>query len=92
MVVRCRPFYLPREISCVNFVLVYLPEGYDLLSVNKLYDVVSHLETNKPDSTIIVLDDFNGVTLKLTGFHQYVDCTAHKDNKIDLLYCNIKDA
>ena len=92
LVVRCKPFYLPREISCVNFVLVYLPEGYDILSVNKLYDVVSDLETDKPDSTIIVLGDFNGVTLKLAGFHQYVDCTTRKDNKIDLLYCNIKDA
>jgi len=92
LVVRCRPFYLPREITCINFLIVYLPEGYDNPSVSKLYETVADIETNKPDSAIIVLGDFSGATLKLAGYHQYVDCSTRKDNKIDLCYCNIKDA
>ena len=92
LVVRCRPFYLPREISCINFVLVYLPEGYDRESINILHELIADIETKKPDSAILVLGDFNEAKIRLPGYHQYVTCTTRQNKTLDLCYCNIKDA
>jgi len=92
LVVRSRPFYLPRELSCINFVITYFPEGYHRPSVEHLHDVISNIETDKPDSAILVLGDFNDVKLRLPGYSQYVNCSTRSDKTLDLCYCNIRNA
>lgn len=56
-----------------NFVIVYFAEGYDHPSMDKPYEVIGDIETNKPDSAILMVGDFNDITLRLHRYHQYVD-------------------
>ena len=92
LVVSCRPYYLPREIPCIIFVIVYLPEGHHTPSEDIIIDTVSNLQKDKPEAAIIVLGDFNQEQFKIHGFTQYVNCNTRQDRKIDLCFCNIKDA
>ena len=62
MVVNCRPYYLPREISCVRFVLVYIPERPNSEAerqniVEKIMSTVSECQDDKPESAVIILGD-----------------------------------
>ena len=69
LVVSCRPYYLPREIPCIIFVIVYLPEGHHTPSEDIIMDtVVSNLQKDKPEAAVIVLGDFNQEQFKIHGF------------------------
>ena len=83
LVVSCRPYYLPREIPCIIFVIVYLPEGHRTPSEDIIIDTVSNLQKDKPEAAIIVLGDFNQEQFKIHGFTQYVNCNTRQDRKID---------
>ena len=76
LVVSCRPYYLPREIPCIIFVIVYLPEGHHTPSEDIIIDTVSNLQKDKPEAAIglIVglLGDFNQKSFKIHGFTQHV--------------------
>ena len=47
LVVSCRPYYLPREIPCIIFVIVYLPEGHHTASEDIIIDTVSNLQKDR---------------------------------------------
>ena len=92
LVVSCRPYYLPREIPCILFVIVYLPEGHHTPPEDIIIDTVSNLQKDKPEAAIIVLGDFNQEQFNIHCFTQYVNCNTRQDRKIDLCFCNIKVA
>ena len=92
LVVSCRPYFLPREIPCIIFVIVYLPEGQHTPSEDKIIDVISTIQKDKPEAAVIVLGDFNQEKFKIPHFKQYVTCTTRNDRQIDLCYSNIKNA
>jgi len=92
LVVSCRPYFLPREIPCVIFIIVYLPEGHHTPSEETILDVISTVQKDKPEAAIIVLGDFNQDHFKISGFNQYVNCTTRQDRTIDLCYCNINNS
>lgn len=57
---KCRPFYLPREHSCVMVVAVYrLPSANANQALAKLYKTVSKLQTAHSDAFFIIADAFN---------------------------------
>lgn len=95
LAVSLRPYYVPREISHVIAVCVYIQPRADAeVACETLYSTVARLQTQHPDSFIAISGDLNHVTLDstLTGFHQFVDCPTRKNRTIDLLYANIKGA
>ncbi|KAI4891531.1 hypothetical protein NFI96_008442, partial [Prochilodus magdalenae] len=65
MVVRCRPFYLPREFTAVLIISVYIPPGATAkAALCELYSAISGLQNTHPDGLFIVAGDFNHVNLK----------------------------
>ncbi len=50
MVVKCRPFYLPREFTAIVIVAVYIPPCANAKdALRELYSVISEQQTNNPD-------------------------------------------
>ena len=90
-----RPFYLPREFSNVFITLVYIPPS--AVKENALSTVNEHvniLKDEKPDALHMVMGDVNQCDLRsvLHGYQQYVNCATRKEAKLDLFYCNIRNA
>ena len=95
LAVSLRPYYVPREISHVIAVCVYIQPRADAgAACETLYSTIARLQAQHPDSFIAISGDFNHVTLDgtLTAFHQFVDCPTRKNRTIDLLYANLKEA
>lgn len=66
LIVTCRPFYLPREFSCVIVVAVYIassPNANTNEALRPLYVAVSELLTKPLDSFVLVAGDFNHTSL-----------------------------
>ena len=92
MVVKVRPFWLPREIACVLLILVYCPV-FDKPShanvkdvVAKLHNTIEKYEQDNPNAAIITLGDFNSASIKLRRYKQYVSCTTRQNKTLDKLY------
>ncbi|XP_076849711.1 uncharacterized protein LOC143497938 [Brachyhypopomus gauderio] len=97
LIVRCRPFYLPRELSSVLIAAVYTPPsaGPDAEeTLGELYGAISDLQHKHPDGLFIIAGDFNHANLKsvLPQFHQHVDFATRGANTLDLVYTNIPSA
>ncbi|KAI4887034.1 hypothetical protein NFI96_005191 [Prochilodus magdalenae] len=88
MVVRCRPFYLPREFTAVLIISVYIPPGANAkAALCELYSAISGLQNTHPDGLFIVAGDFNHVNLKsvLPKFHQHVNFATRGANALGRL-------
>ena len=64
LVISCRPFYLPRELTCLQFIRVYIPgkptnERDHQYVVDRISDNIMKCQNGKPDSAIFILGDFN---------------------------------
>lgn len=99
IIVKCRPFYLPREFSVVFVVAVYVAPSANVNSkaneaLGALHDAISEFQTKYPDSFIVVAGDFNHTSLKtvLPKFKQYVDFETRGENTLDLVYTNTPEA
>ena len=86
MVLKCRPFYLPREFTAILVVAVYLPpdpssEGKEE-ALGELYRAISEQQTAHPDGLLIVAGDFNHANLKtvLPKIYQHVDFPTRGKN------------
>lgn len=92
---KCRPFYLPRELTAVIIIAVYVPPSANVKqAMGELYNTISQLQTAHPDTFYIVAGDFNKASLKpvLPKFYLHVDCVTRGNNRLDLVYTNIKNA
>ncbi len=86
MVVKCRPFYLPREFRSIVIVAVYIPpcaKAKDVL--RELYSAISEQQTINPDGFFIIAGDFNHTNLKtvLPKFYQHVNFATRGNNTLD---------
>ena len=64
--VKCRPFYLPREFSAVIVTVVYItPQArkYKKLNLNERYEAINKQENLDPKAAFIVASDFNTSSL-----------------------------
>ena len=55
--ISCRPHYLPRELSSVYFVAVYIPpqsEAGTKTALNELYSAISKQENTHPEAVLLV--------------------------------------
>lgn len=95
LVVNLRPYYLPREITKVVHVTVYIPDAsHGKPAVDELIAVLKDIETANPDALIMVDGDFNRCPIDRRGLHlhQHVKCPTRGEATLDLCYTNIKDA
>ena len=95
LIVRCQPFYSPREFSSILLVVAYIhPEANAENAMNQLASHISNVENKHPDGLTIALGDFNHTSLKSTlpKFHQHVSCPTRKDKTLDHCYTTIPGA
>ena len=98
MIIKCRPFYLPREFTAILLVAVYIPPTPNSSDRNaalcELYQAISEQQTAHPDGFTILAGDFNHADLKtfLPQLHQHVDFPTRGDNTLDLVYTTHKGA
>lgn len=65
LVIKCRPFYLPREFSCIVAIAVNVPpEANSKAAMKELSFAINKLQTQHPDGAFIVTGDFNHGNLK----------------------------
>lgn len=77
LIVKCRPFYLPREFTSTIITSVYIPPDANAkLAMNELHAAISKQQTAHPEAAFIVAGDFNHSNLKtvLPKFHQNISC------------------
>lgn len=95
LMVKCRPFYLPREFGAVFVIAVYIPPRADTASaLGQLHDAISKHETKQPDAVFIAAGDFNHCNLRtvLPKYHQHVSFPTRENNILDQVYSNVKGA
>ena len=93
LMISCRPFYLPREISSIVIIEVYVPPDADVnKAMSLLHDVITERLRLQPDAGVIVTGDFNKACLKkvLPRFTQHVDCATRGGNTLDKVYTQLK--
>ncbi len=79
MIIKCRPFYLPREYTAILLVAVYIPPSSNnnnrSEALNDLYQHISGQQTAHPDAFLILAGDFNHADLKsvFPKIQQHVD-------------------
>ena len=95
LLLKCRPYYLPREFTAVFLVAVYIPpRANSAAALGVLHDVISVLETAHPDAVFITAGDFNQCNLRTVfpKYYQHVDIPTRGENTLDHVYSNIRDA
>ena len=89
--IRCRPHYLPRELSSILFVAVYLPPQPDAgtkTTLNQQYKAISKQENAHPEAMLLVAGNFNAGKLKsvLPHLYQHVQPQEKKNYRPPLLH------
>jgi ribosome assembly protein 1 len=70
--ISCRPYYLPRELSAIFFVVGYLPPQTNVgTKTALLYRTMSKQENAHPEAALLVAGDFNAGKLKSIFPHYY---------------------
>ncbi|CAG5958704.1 unnamed protein product [Menidia menidia] len=95
MSMRCRPFFLPRELAAVVITAVYIPPHANVnMALSLLLNAINTHQRAHPSGVHIIAGDFNKANLKtvLPKFHQYVKCPTRGENTLDHVYSNIKHA
>ncbi|KAF7700486.1 hypothetical protein HF521_003444 [Silurus meridionalis] len=86
LMIKCRPFYLPREFSAIVVTAVYIPPDANAkLAMEELHAAISKQQSTHPEGAIIVAGDFNHSNLKsvLPKFHRNVSCSTRGDKTLD---------
>ena len=93
--VRCRPFFLPRELAAVVVTAVYIPPHANVnTALSLLHNAINNHQCAHPNGAHIIAGDFNKANLKtvLPKFYQFVKCPTRGENTLDHVYSNIKRA
>ncbi len=78
MIIKCRPFFLPREYTAIMLAAVYIPPNSNnnrSEALNELYQHISEQQTAHPDAFLVLAGDFNHADLKsvFPKIHQHVE-------------------
>ncbi len=100
MIIKCRPFYLPREYTAILLVAVYIPPSSNnninnrSEALNDLYQHISEQQTAHPDAFLILAGDFNHADLKsvFPKIHQHIDFPTRGNNTLDFVYTTQRGA
>ena len=96
IVINCRPHYLPRELSAILFVAVYLPPQTDAgtkTALSQLYKEISKQETAHPEAPLLVAGDVNAGEIKsvLPNYYQHVKCATRGKIILDHMFSTNRD-
>ncbi len=98
LIIKCRPFYLPREYTAILLVVVYIPPSSNnnnrSEALNDLYQHISEQQKAHPDAFLILAGDFNHADLKsaFPKIHQHVDFPTRGKNTLDFVYTTQRGA
>lgn len=95
LMVKCRPFYLPREFTSTVVTATYVPPDANAKQAMKeLHAAISKQQTLHPEAAFIVAGDFNHASLNtvLPKFHQNVSCPTKGDKTLHHVYTNMAEA
>ncbi len=98
MIIKCRPFYLPREYTAILLVAVYIPPSSNnnnrSEALNDLYQHISEQQTAHPDAFLILAGDFNHADLRsvFPKIHQHIDFPTRGKNTLDFVYTTQRGA
>ncbi len=98
MIIKCRPFYLPREYTAILLVAVYIPPSSNnnnrSEALNGLYQHISGQQTAHPDAFLILAGDFNHADLKsvFPKIQHHVDFPTRVKNTLDFVYTTQRGA
>ncbi len=98
MIIKCRPFYLPREYTAILLVAVYIPPSSNNINrseaLNDLYQHISEQQTAHPDAFLILAGDFNHADLKsvFPKIYQHVNFPTRGKNTLDFVYTTQRGA
>uniref|UniRef100_A0A8C1LL36 Reverse transcriptase domain-containing protein n=1 Tax=Cyprinus carpio TaxID=7962 RepID=A0A8C1LL36_CYPCA len=98
MIIKCRPFYLPREYTAILLVSVYIPPNNNNCNrndaLNELYQHISEQQTAHPDAFLIIAGDFNHADLKsvFPKIHQHINFPTRGNNILDFVYITQRGA
>ncbi len=98
MIIKCRPFFLPREYTAILLVAVYIPPSSNnnnrSEALNDLYKHISEQQTAHPDAFLILAGDFNHADLKsvFPKIHQHIDFPTRGNNTLDFVYTTQRGA
>lgn len=94
LTVKCIPFYSPREISSVILCVVYItPSAAMTSATQELADHIFAMENSNPDSIILLLGDFNHVSMKkaLPRYKPQIHTPTRLDKTLDQCYSSIPE-
>lgn len=98
MIIKCRPFYLPREFTAVLLTAVYIPpscsDNHKREALTELHQLVSAQMTAHPDALLILAGDFNHADPKsvFPQLHSHVNFSTRGTNTLDNVYTTHKGA
>ncbi len=95
LVVKCRPFHMPREFSSILIIAVYIPpQANAKLALEELHTAINNQLNTQPETVMIVAGDFNHVELKavLPKFYKNINFLTRGNNILDQVYTNIPGA
>lgn len=92
---KCRPYYPPREFASIILIGVYVPPQANAnTAISELSQHISSVENSNPDTSVIVLGDFNHTNLstELPNYKQQVTCHSRESKTLDHCYISVSDA
>lgn len=93
LLLKFRPFYLPREFS-VGFIVAFCvpPQANAKLALAQLHTAITKQQDTQPNGAFIVAGDFNQVNpwTVLHNFYQHVQFSTRGSNILDHLFTNLK--
>ncbi|XP_042078701.1 uncharacterized protein LOC121814866 [Haplochromis burtoni] len=95
LMIKCRPFWLPREFTAVIITAVYIPPQADTdRALRELYSAISSEETAHPEAAFITAGDFNKGNLKKVSpkLHQHILFNTRGNRLLDHCYTSFRDA
>ena len=98
MLLKCRPYYLPREFSSILLAAVYIPPTSSCkdreTALLELNSAINDHQTAHPDAFLISAGDFNHANLKSVSPHlfQHIDFPTRGNNTLDAVYTAHKGA
>ena len=94
LMIRCRPYYIPREFTSVVVTAVYIPPHANTnQALDKLHAVINRTESSRPKAAFIVASDFNNAKMRkvLPRYHQHISCPTRGANTLDHVYTPFRD-